>query len=241
VARFSDNMRDCYELVYDTAKEFLSEHKVIISADLVTLNNAVFSEVLNMLSGERISRAVCVKIKELLSGDNFTYSLPGEKQFVCERGVCRVVAEVSLDAPRFRYPLTTGFNRFSEFSSVIYISDTPLPKTYSNIYKISIQEKIPFDIIYGELYIRSREDGDTIFYNGITHKIKEMFCDRKIPNSKKNLIPIFCDDKGTLLVPGYHARGDVANADKFIYVYILDETEDSRQRFLSGRDFTSVK
>jgi hypothetical protein len=68
-----------------------------------------------------------------------------------------------------------------------------------------------------------------------------MFCDRKIPNSKKNLIPIFCDDKGPLLVPGYHARGDVADADKFIYVYILDETEDSRQRFLSGRDFTSVK
>ena len=134
-----------------------------------------------------------------------------------------------------------GLNKFSEFLSVIYVSDEPLPKTYSNIYKISIQEKIPFDIIYGELYVRSREDGDTIYYNGITHKIKKMFCDRKIPNSKKNLIPIFCDDKGPVLVPGYHARGDASDTDRFIYVYILEDTEDVGRRFLSGRDFSSVK
>ena len=241
VSRFGENMRDCYELVYDTAKRFLSEHKVIKNVDLVTLNNAVFSEVLNILSGERISRAVTVKIKKLLAGDNFAYSLPGDMKFLCERGVCTVLAEQKSDALRFRYHLTMGLNKFSEFSSAIYVSDEPLPKTYSNIYKISIQEKIPFDIIYGELYVRSREDGDTIYYNGITHKIKKMFCDRKIPNSKKNLIPIFCDDKGPVLVPGYHARGDASDTDRFIYVYILEDTEDVGRRFLSGRDFSSVK
>lgn len=238
ISRFGENMRDCYELISEQAQSFLSSHKVIKNTELLELRNAVFSEVLNVISGERVSRELTMKIRELLKADNFTYSLPGDKTFLCERGVCSVVSGDSVLAPAFRYSLSQGLNKFSDFSSVIYISDEPLPKTYSNIYKISIQARIPFDIIYGEIYVRSKEAGDTIYYKGMTHKIKKMLCDRKIPNSKKNLIPIFCDDKGPLWVPGYHLRGDLTSADKYLYVYILDEPEGGKNRFITGLDFS---
>lgn len=238
ISRFGENMRDCYELILEQAQCFIASHKVIKNTDLLALNMAVFSEVLNIISGERVGRDLSLKVRELLNTDNFTYSLPGDKSFVCERGACSVVSGDSVLAPAFRYSLSRGLNKFSDFSSAIYISDDPLPKTYSNIYKISIQVTIPFDIIYGEIYVRSKEAGDTIYYNGMTHKIKKMFCDRKIPNSKKNLLPIFCDDKGPLWVPGYHVRGDLTSADKYLYVYILDDPVDSKNRFLTGRDFS---
>jgi tRNA(Ile)-lysidine synthase len=237
VSRFCENMRDCYELVERTAQSFLSEHKVIKNTELLSLNSATLSEVLNILSELRVGRDTVLKIKALLKGDNFTYNLPLGRVFVCERGICSVRSADSLLPKSFRYDLKLGLNKFSEFSSLIYLSYEPLPETYSNIYKISIQDRIPFDIIDGEIYVRSREAGDTIFYNGITHKIKKMFCDRKIPNSKKDLIPVFCDNKGPLLVPGYHARGDVRAADKYLYVYVLDECYDTENRFFTGRDF----
>ncbi len=238
VSRFAENMRDCYELVRDVSDGFLSEHKVIKNTDLLSLNGAVFAEVLSTLSGDRISREAALKIRELLLGDNFTYSLPGEKMFTCERGVCSVSTASAIEKREYRYILKTGLNTFSDFSSAIYLSEAPLPNSYLNVYKISIQDRIPFDIIYGEIYIRPRQAGDTIYYNGMTHKIKKMLCDRKVPNSKKHLIPVFCDDNGPILLPGYHVRGDARSSDKYLYVYILDRIGDEGNRFFTGRDFS---
>ena len=238
IFRFTENMRDCYEYIAEQAKAFISEHSVIRSTELSALNTALLSEVLSILSEERISRDTVIKIKSLLKSESFSYNLPGGRIFICERGVCTVSIGSEISKIDFRYDLKKGLNEFSEFSSVIYISDEPLPKTYTNIYKISIQERIPFDIIYGDVYVRSRAEGDTIYYNGITHKIKKMFCDRKIPNSKKSLIPIFCDDEGPLFVPGYHVRGDGGEAERYLYVYILDDEDRPQDRFFTGRDFS---
>ena len=237
ISRFAENMHDCYDFISSEARSFLSQRGKIKNIELGSLSNAVFAEVLSIISGDRQSRELTVKIKELLKNANFSYNLPANKIVLCERGVCSV-SSADAQEKEYRYALQYGLNRFSEFSSLIYISEEPLPKTYSNIYKISIQDRIPSDIIYGELYIRPKKAGDTIYYNGMTHKIKKMFCDRKIPNSKKSLIPIFCDDNGPLFVPGYHVRGDVKAAEKYVYVYILDDTSDVGNRFFTGRDFS---
>ena len=237
VLRFTENMRDCYEYINSAARAFVLENSVIKNTDLLMLYPAVLSEVLSIMADERLTRDTVFRISALLEGDNFSYDLPKGRVFVCERGECRVADAAQLRPLDYRYELSLGLNEFKEFSSVIYISEQPIPKTYPNIYKIAIQDKIPFDIIYGVLFIRPRKVGDTIFYGGMTHKIKKMLCDRKVPNSKKDLIPIFCDDNGPILVPGYHSRDGENPSGRYLYVYILDRIEGGERRFLTGKDF----
>ena len=54
----------------------------------------------------------------------------------------------------------------------------------------------------GEIYVRSRQSGDSIRLPGGTKTLKKLFIDRKIPASQRESIPIVCDDLGILGIPG---------------------------------------
>jgi len=56
----------------------------------------------------------------------------------------------------------------------------------------------------GEMYVRSREAGDTIRLPGGTKSLKKLFIDRKVPASKRMQIPVVADDAGVL---GIHSIG----------------------------------
>ena len=48
----------------------------------------------------------------------------------------------------------------------------------------------------------------------MTRKIKTLFSDLKIPKDKRRYIPLLCDDKGIVWVPGIGVRDDgVKNGD----------------------------
>ena len=79
-------------------------------------------------------------------------------------------------------------------------------ESYSNIYKISIQARIPSDIIKNGMYVRNKRDGDSYFYGGISRKLKKLFNDAKIPKERRNDVPVICDEKGILWVPGFGVR-----------------------------------
>ena len=71
------------------------------------------------------------------------------------------------------------------------------------------------------MYIRPKKDGDTVYYGGMTHKLKKLFCDSKIPPSKRGLIPILCDDNGVVWVPGFGVRDDGVKAEDKCDLYVL--------------------
>ena len=50
----------------------------------------------------------------------------------------------------------------------------------------------------GALYLRSRQTGDTIRLSGGSRSLKKLFIDRKIPASRRDAIPVLCDDIGVL-------------------------------------------
>ena len=58
------------------------------------------------------------------------------------------------------------------------------------------------------MYARSRQDGDTVKSKGMTKKLKRVFADLHIPSHKRDFIPVVCDEKGVLAVPGIIARDD---------------------------------
>ena len=62
----------------------------------------------------------------------------------------------------------------------------------------------------GEVFLRSRQSGDTIRLPGGTKSIKKLFIDRKIPADRREQIPILCDDAGILGIPGISVNLDRA-------------------------------
>ena len=62
----------------------------------------------------------------------------------------------------------------------------------------------------GQLYFRPRQSGDTIRLPGGTKSLKKLFIDRKIPASRRNSIPILCDDAGIVGIPGIGVNLDRA-------------------------------
>lgn len=62
----------------------------------------------------------------------------------------------------------------------------------------------------GQIYVRSRQSGDTIRLTGGTKSIKKLFIDKKIPAARRDSIPILCDDAGILGIPGISVNLDRA-------------------------------
>lgn len=82
-----------------------------------------------------------------------------------------------------------------------------------NIYNFSINANLASAIIEGELFLRYRKNGDAYYYGGITHKLKKIFNDRKLPLRERETLPILCDNKGIVWVPGFGVRDDGGRAD----------------------------
>lgn len=221
VSRLSTNLRHDDEYISFAADNIIGEQKQIEARCLVGLHRAVLSRALIKLvknNGADISSVSVDAIINLLSEDNFSWSLPGGATFVCERGLCSVRFAPDLWKFSYDFKITVGMTELEGFDSDFYLSNEKIDKTCLNVYKISIQADISSAIIVGDLYLRPRCDGDTIYYGGMTRKVKKLFSDHKIPNSFKDSIPLLCDDNGVVWVPGLGVRDDGNKSDSKLYV-----------------------
>ena len=206
LARFAINMRSDDDFISGVAREFLLAHKTIYNTDLRSLHYSVFIRVLSLMAGYDegyLSSSLSGDIYALLDKDNFSYSLYGDVKFICERGVCTV--GIGPDDVDYFIEVKGELTPVDEFSADFILSKD---KYSSNVYKKSIQANLSSAIIGGSLYLRPKRNGDTVYYGGMTHKLKKLFNDKKIPLSVRKKLPILCDDKGALWVPGFGVRDD---------------------------------
>ena len=242
ISRFADNMRSDDDYLYSVAEEFIFSHSDIKNCDLLGLHNSIYVRVLARMAGKKgasISYKIASDIHSLLSKNNFSYSLIGGASFVCERGVCRVSRDTT-EGFDFCFEVSPGETDLSPLNASFVISKHKYEKTCLNVYKISIQANLSSAIINGGLYLRPKKDGDTVFYGGMTHKLKKLFSDAKIPRSKRGLIPILCDDSGVVWVPGFGVRDDGVEKDKREDVYVLlgiKKDDGDELRLYSGSEF----
>ena len=241
ISRFADNVRMDDDYIRSVAENFISNHSVIMNSDLASLHQSVFARVLAILagkSGASVSYKIASDIRALLDKDNFSYSLIGSASFVCERGECRVSRDTS-EGSDFCFEVKDGITDLSPLNAVFLISKDKNDKSYLNVYKISIQANLSSAIIKGSLYLRPKKDGDTIYYGGMTHKLKKLFSDAKIPRSKRGLIPILCDDDGVVWVPGFGVRDDNNDKKEDIYAVLgINSVEgEEEQRLYSASEF----
>ncbi len=236
--RFSNNLRSDDDFILYQANIFLNSHTILKNSDLLSLHKAVLIRVLSKLFGVSVSESLFSDIIRVLKKDDFSYTVKKDIIFESERGVCRVKRSATSNES-FHIAILHGVNHIPEFFADFIISSEEKSKTSLKVYSFSIQQNISSAIISGSLYLRPKLDGDTIFYGGMTHKIKKLFCDSKIPRDIRKKIPLLCDDNGIVWVPGFGVRDDGGNkTNKGDLFAVLCIKEDSHvDRLYSASEF----
>lgn len=216
-SRLTENMRVDLDYLNSQAEAFVKNEcsDAIYASKLRELHPSIQAKVIARLvhanSGIYPEEKHITALRELLKTDNFTYSLPGRMNLVCERGMCAFLPKhTENNISEQIFSLNRGENKISGTNLTVYIGE--VNKTSLNVYNFSIQANVSSAIIDSGLILRFKSDGDSYRYGGITHKLKKVFNDRNIPPMQRSRIPVICDSEGIVLLPGMSER-DGAKSD----------------------------
>ncbi len=200
-------------------KENLKEGKIELSA-LSRLHQAVLSRVVKIwLQATSSVSPESIHINEISShvreNDAFDIDVPGGMRFCCDGRHCFIKkkTEQSEKTDTLRVPLKQGMTFIPELDIAVLISRDKNEVFSSNVYNFSIQQNLGSDIIEKDLFLKTRESGDSYRVRGMTKRLKKLFNDKKIPGSERGRVPIICDSLGIIWVPGFSVR-DGCNDDK---------------------------
>jgi len=224
VRRMGQNIRVDGEYIDSVAERFLTEcGGTPRAAELAELHPAVFYRVIAAMAAgvsDRAPERVHIdKIRSLIGEGSFSYDLPGGCSFVSSCGVCRVIRRG--ETVGFDLPVDRGVCDLPEYSARLVISDEKAEISH-NVYKFSIQADLSSAIICGSLRLRSRRDGDSYCYHGMTHKLKKQLIDAKIPSDLRDRVPLLCDDRGIVWAVGFGVRDDGGRTPTFATLYYDD-------------------
>ncbi len=214
------NIRADANYINSVADDFFKENFIggkIKAKDIDELPDAIFYRIIlrmtKTISDNMPEKIHIDTVKSLVSqGKAFRVDMPGGVSFLCNGEYC-YVDKTEREAFSFddSIELKDGINVFSNLGIAIAISDDKNEDFSSNVYNFSIQADLYSAIIVGRLYLRTRRAGDAYFYGGMTHKVKKLFNDKKIPLDEREKTPVICDDKGIVWIPGFGVRADAHN------------------------------
>lgn len=162
--------------------------------------------------------------ERLYAGGSFAISLPSGYEFYSDAYRCTVREKSDLPTPSPEpREIELGANLLDKYGCVIYLSDAPLDVNLSNIYNFVVTLQIPRDIIKGKLFVRARKEGDSYCFGGVSHKVKKMMIDAKIPKERRNNYPILCDEEGILYLPRFSYRNsrEIKKGEECIYITLV--------------------
>lgn len=199
-----------------------------ISTDtLRALHKAVFIRVIRLMIAE-ITDIMPEKIHldniydTLRHKSNFEIDLPGNTAFFARGKYCYVAQKKNpIKSDELHVSLKENFTQIPELGIAIGLSDGKCEDFSSNVYNFSMKVNLSSAIIVGELYIRTKSEGDSYRYGGITRKLKKLFNDKKIPPEERSSIPVLCDDNGIVWVMGFGVREDFPSekTERWLTVY----------------------
>ena len=194
------------------------------ASELASIHPAVLYRVVTRMAlavcGRAPERVHIEKIRELLPLGSFSYDLPGGCSFISSCGVCRAVKKAQ--TADFFYRVSLGRNEMPEILAELVLSESRAEISH-NVYKFSIHADLSSAIIEGGLYIRSRREGDEYRYGGMTHKLKKMLIDAKIPRDLRDKVPVLADERGVVWVPGFGVRDDGGTDPLYASLYYSEE------------------
>ncbi len=228
------NLREDDECLNLFARDFTDKYEngKIPSAELSKLPPSLLFRCLKIYFSDfcscTLERVHIDAIRSCLEkGTDFSVNVPSAL-FISSGGLCGFFLNgTACDHNIFLFKLSDGNNDIPEFSaSVSVFKDAPVDYS-SKIYNISTQASLSSAIIKGDLFIRNKRDGDACFWGGMTHKLKKLFNDRKIPVPMRSKIPILCDEAGIVWLPGFGVRDDGGKSDLSARISVNSNAENS--------------
>ena len=219
--RFSEDARRSDGFLDSLALQYIDNTETQVLADL---DDAILSRVLlikyRSIANNEIGRNhIDTLVRLIRTQKHKRLSLPGKITAIVTPSEFHLTEKEShLDEDSCQITLTQGedcifLNRYR-----IRFVDSPENATFT-LCKAGIN---------GNLFVRTRNSGDTYVAGGMTRKIKKLLCDRKIPLDKRQSLPFLCDSLGVLAVLGLPVA-DRVNPDKYphsqdlIYIQIQDK------------------
>ncbi|MBQ2765742.1 MAG: tRNA lysidine(34) synthetase TilS [Clostridia bacterium] len=239
VRRMTGNLRADAKYLEGAARRFVIENsadgginaKVLASADKAISSRAV-CELFSKISNKTLERVHVDAVLDLCKTgrENSSVCLIGGTRAKIENGRLYFTSESEDEPTAFEYNLHEGINHFENTDFAVFVSKCgemreDLQKdneTLKNVYKLSIHTILSSDKINHMLSVRSRRDGDSYVFGGMTRKLKKLYNDRGYSAKKRRETPIFCDAKGIVWVPGFPIADRVKPQDggiEIIYYY----------------------
>jgi tRNA(Ile)-lysidine synthase len=213
VARLTDHMRAASDLIASLssgAYDAISDATEFSVSHLRDLHPAVRADLIARIvydrTGDHPDEMHINDIADKISLDNFRVSLRSA-DFVCQRGICFFDFRGEKREEDVIFHLKLGENKIQGSNLTVYLELGPDFNVFSpNIYKYSIYMDLDGAIIDNSVYLRTRRDGDSYRYNGMTRRLKKVFNDYGIPPFMRDGIPVICDRDGILWVVGLPVR-----------------------------------
>ena len=231
VGRMSESLREDVDFLRSEAQDRfcrIKRENGVLRDALLALHAAMRYRVVVLLYRQTYPNApmpervhIDALLRRLQEGGTFRLAFPGGVEAVAE-GEILTFQRRAEDFLHPETPLSMGETVLAD-GARIFLLEKPVCPPYANVYKLSIHRDLASATINGGLYVRSRQEGDAYRFGGVTHKLKKLFSDAKIPLEERSHIPVVLDGEGILWVAGFGVRDDGARngEEKDLTLYYL--------------------
>lgn len=212
------------DFITGCAEKFISDNEKPDKDALCSLHPAVLKKVFAVLYENKCGKALSdvhlsVTADFITSAENGQrLQMPEGVDLICENGGFVFIDRAAPE--EFDIKLLYGKNVIPGKNYTVFVENAnsagPL-SAYINIYKIVKRIKINSDIIKNDIFIRNRRQSDCIKYGNMTHSVKKLLSEKKIPSSMRADYPVIYDKEGLLFVPPFAVR-DGCRGDEKIYL-----------------------
>ncbi len=213
VGRLVRRMREVDHLLISLACEALSGAALAPDtydrATLLALDPAVKAEALRLAAARAGSSCEERHIAELEDRlqESGSLSLPGNRLAVVSGDTLRFLTEPEEKPDVWGpIPISPGQNvRIMDRKVRVFCLSLEDWEKDRKIHKKLLKTSLDYDKICGSLRMRAREPGDAYHPvgRGGGKTLKKLLNEAHVPPEDRNRIPVLCDDKGILLVPGF--------------------------------------
>lgn len=185
-------------------------NKLIIRKDAFTLHESILTRLIRRALTEVTGSNYNFEMKNindiilLQNGETGKkISLPNRVEGENIYGDIRLfIGEVALEKKKIEYNLSDAYRELEKYNEVCYhlkdfnydVEMKIIENRKVNFDKSDLVKYFDYDNIRGDMVIRNRKSGDKIVPLGMngSKKIKNMFIDEKIPQDRRDFVPIVC-------------------------------------------------
>ncbi|MBE6688021.1 MAG: tRNA lysidine(34) synthetase TilS [Ruminococcaceae bacterium] len=181
------------ELPLNETADFFAETKFVSCAHHIlsqkcgkTLPFEIFSQCRDIIISKKVGKQVNLfdDVYLVINYDKIEIKSITNKPSYYE---CKLETATSVQVnPRYKITLLNGENCIN----------------YKNINNLTKTATFNSDKIYGDIFARMKIDGDRYSCCGMTKSLKKLFSENKISRELRPYIPVICDEKGIIWVPG---------------------------------------